>query len=969
MRIKMIFAMLFFSISTIVEVATAQGIKFMHDFSPSEGIVKPQEAPYREEICLNGKWDFQPVSLPADWIPNRGIAPELALPEADKWEKTQIKIPSPWNVNEWGGGSHVGKDTDLPYAPSSVYFPGYPRNWASVRMGWLKKTFTVPDTWVGKRVILHFDAIMGEAEIRINGTKVNTHFGDYLPFELDVTRYVKFHQLNELLVGVKHRKLFDKTSEQYKYFRFTYPPGSNTDDLVGIWQDVFLLGESPVRIANAFIKPWVDRDELEFEVEMVNQTDQIQQVTLLGTVRAWINKAAADVVGAPEIAWELGKDDLLEVHSEKVVLNPGESKKNILKVKVAGRLKYWAPATPNLYTVQLKINKGKKILDCKTERFGWRQFTIRGKNFYLNGEKIQCFADIQHPFGAYVCSRRFAWAWYRMIKDFGGNAVRLHAQPWPKEYYDLADEMGLMVLDEGALFGSSLSLNLEEEITWQRTEKHIDELILRDRNHPSVIGWSLGNELFAIAMYNKPSKEVAERWDARIVKLTERPALLDPTRTFLTDDGDKDMNGHLPVWSKHFGHGLQLDQLPVIDKPLVVGESGATYYGKPKDLYQFVGDKAYKSYFGRNEALAVDVYQNVVRMARPFLSYFSPSEVSWFGLEHLNLGYSDYSLLPDLTDGVFAGLPYEEGKPGYQIERIPPYVSTFNPGLDSNLPVYKPLPMFEALKAALSQKEPIPSPWDHYTPQVMPVKPKFPESIYDEVYFVGNPNSVLAKKIGEIGVKLTEKGEKARFAILDGENITESELKQANSILMNIRKEGGFIWIMVAGKRLSPVLESFGPEKVELTDRTSSALQNGKMSEYARYFGLPDLYFSEAEGDPIIIKQGIDGDLKRKGTTVFEASNTDWTLFNGVGENRKCAQVVLYEHLQKPSGVALVTIPWEKSTFAFSTLDYRIESKAMIFFWRTILSAMGVRNLPKEAEPTKLNNKIHDLLLDGPVQK
>ena len=111
--------------------------------------------------------------------------------------------------------------------------------------------------------------------------------------------------------------------------------------------------------------------------------------------------------------------------------------------------------------------------------------------------------------------------------------------------------------------------------------------------------------------------------------------------------------------------GLKLEDLPRnLDKPLVVGESGATYYGRPIQLYPFVGEKAFLSYEGRSEALAIDVYQNVRQMALPYLSYYSPSEICWFGLEHMNLGYHDFNRLPNLTDGIFAGKPYKEGKPG-----------------------------------------------------------------------------------------------------------------------------------------------------------------------------------------------------------------------------------------------------------------------------------------------------------------
>lgn len=121
----------FYFLSGIIiycSTAHSQGIKYNHNLSPAEGLIKPQESPYRQEICLNGRWEFQPVDLPLNWMEGTGIPPNLIQPVNDKWEKTKIKIPSPWNVNEWGGGSNVGKGTNSPYAPSSVYFPSYPVN-------------------------------------------------------------------------------------------------------------------------------------------------------------------------------------------------------------------------------------------------------------------------------------------------------------------------------------------------------------------------------------------------------------------------------------------------------------------------------------------------------------------------------------------------------------------------------------------------------------------------------------------------------------------------------------------------------------------------------------------------------------------------------------------------------------------------------------------------------------------------
>ena len=264
-------------------------------------------------------------------------------------------------------------------------------------------------------------------------------------------------------------------------------------------------------------------------------------------------------------------------------------------------------------------------------------------------------------------------AWYQMIKDVGGNAVRPHAQVHPRIYLDIADEMGLIVLAETSLFGSSIRLNPEATAFWERYAAHYDGMVMRDRNHPSVMGWSFGNEMFAIPLLNKMSDEDSIAYYNKLIEMSKRSLTLDPTRAWITCDGDEDLKGTLPVWSKHFGHGDFVSKLPKdLNKPLVVGESGGTYYATPEQLSVFNGDRAFESYLGRNEALAIDLYENAVKMALPHLAYFSPSLLSWYGLEHLNLGYSDFSRMPTEKDGVFFTQPYVEGKPGMQPERIPP---------------------------------------------------------------------------------------------------------------------------------------------------------------------------------------------------------------------------------------------------------------------------------------------------------
>ena len=935
-------------------------VSFQRDFSPSEGLVNKYEKGFREEICLNGYWDIQIVDVPAGWKSRSGVAPVLPKAVDTQWEKTPIKIPSPINVNNWGAGQNVGEGSNSPYAPSSVYYPSYPKHWGNARMGWLRKNISVPAEWKTKRVILHFEAVAGECVVYVNGKEVYTNFDSYLPFEIDITENIRFGESTEILLGLRHSKLFDKSHPLYDKFGAVYPPGSNTDDLIGIWQDVYLFGLPEVRVSDVFVKPWLDKNELDFEVTVINNSSKKQNIVLEGDVRKWVNNnRSKDPTLAPEIAWELEPASALRVNSQKIELKPGETKTLNLKTKVDNKLETWSPDSPNLYTVLLDVKAGKQAYDRKATRFGWRQFKIVGDEFHLNGSKIQCFGDIQHPFGPYVCSRRFAWAWYTMIKDFGGNAVRPHAQPWPRVYYDLADEMGLMVLDETALFGSSIRLNLEEDITWQRSTEHFHRLILRDRNNPSVIGWSAGNEMFAIALLNKPEKSVSDVWDDKMTAMTLTAKEIDPTRDFITLDGDRDMSGRLPVWSKHFGHGLNLQDLPKdLNKPLVVGECGATYYGKPMQLYPFVGDKAFEAYYGRSEALAIDLYRNVTKMAQPYLAYFSPSEVCWFGIEHLGIGYNDYSRLPNLSDGVFAGKKYEEGKPGYQFERIPPYVSTFNPGLDPKKPLYKPLPMFEALKAAIAGKA---SPWDTYIEHKRPPKAIIGEAQYKDAAFLGDKNGELYKHLERIGLRFSDKS--SLLLIIDAHTYQGGNEK----LIEQLKTKGGTILVMLRDNTINPSINALLPEPIELTNRTATALESNKQNAWGKYFDLPSLYFSEIKGDKRILKCGLSGNFTAKGEKILNAAHTDWSLFNDNPENRKCAQVVLYEQLKKPEGVALVSLEVGKTAFIVSALDYTLNTEETLAFWRTLFPVMGIQLDSASVSKNSKEDKEHNLLMDGPV--
>ena len=189
------------------KISPTKHILFTREFAPSEGLVDASEQPFRQEMCLNGSWLFQPAALPSSFVPDVGAPPVLAPPTASGWDPTAIKIPSPWNVNAFNVGS--GGDFRC--------FPSYPKSWESVQMGWLRHTFRVPATWTGKRLLLHFDAIDGNADVYVNGRKVGQDFDLFLPAEYDVTDEIKPGASNEVLVGIQKASLFDDQRTIWRY--------------------------------------------------------------------------------------------------------------------------------------------------------------------------------------------------------------------------------------------------------------------------------------------------------------------------------------------------------------------------------------------------------------------------------------------------------------------------------------------------------------------------------------------------------------------------------------------------------------------------------------------------------------------------------------------------------------------------------------------------------------------------------
>ena len=181
-------------LALFVPSTVLRGQPFTRVFAPQDGLTKPIEQPWRQEICLNGSWQFQPVALPANYDLQNGT-PLLPQPSNDAWSSTPIRIPSPWNVNAFT------------YSGGVKTFESYPAEWEKARMGWLRRTFKVPTDWKDKRLIIHFEAICGSAQVFVNGEQVAEHFDNGLPFSADITDFVQGDDENTLMVGVRQASL------------------------------------------------------------------------------------------------------------------------------------------------------------------------------------------------------------------------------------------------------------------------------------------------------------------------------------------------------------------------------------------------------------------------------------------------------------------------------------------------------------------------------------------------------------------------------------------------------------------------------------------------------------------------------------------------------------------------------------------------------------------------------------------
>jgi len=362
------------------------------------------------------------------------------------------------------------------------------------------------------------------------------------------------------------------------------------------------------------------------------------------------------------------------------------------------------------------------------------------------------------------------------------------------------------------------------------------------------------------------------------------------------------------------------------------------YYGTPAQISKINGDRAYESQLGRMEGLAGEAFELIALQRKHKAAYTSVFNLAWYGLKPLALGLSDIRSTITLEDGIFFNA-YEEGKPGYQPERIGPYVSTFNPGYDPTLPLYETWPLFDAVKAAFSDNyTQLNNRWNHVKENT--VKIEKVEEKTSIVWLSEKLNGVLKKNFQNMSLKFDPlKVKQNQLILVDGANPPMLTLKLMKNLKV-ATQNGSTILFWGATNNSKEFIKSLTGKSVEFYKRNATSYIIKGNHAMVNEQNNASYYFSELTKKPISTIS-IGGDWVEKSQIILEACNTDWLKWNYQGEAIKTAKVYRDEREIKNPANVIVSQSIGKGEIIVSTLElFKLgnQSKHMV---RQIIANLG----------------------------
>ena len=347
--------------------------------------------------------------------------------------------------------------------------------------GWYRKTFTMPASAAGKTVLLQFDGVYSDAYVYVNGTFVGQNHYGYTPFAFDISAYLKCDGVADNVIAVK---------------AVNNVPSSRWYSGSGIYRDVTLVVTEPVHVdyqGTYVTTPDIStgKGTVQVETDVVNDGTSRVQVTVKNTV-----------VGTNATA------------TSTVTVEPGQTVTATARPVVSDPA-LWSVENPKLYTVRTELSVNGEAVDTVETTFGFRYFSFDSNGFHLNGKNVKLNGVCLHHDQGALGSAAYYDAMYRQLsimKDMGVNAIRTSHNPADEDFIDICNELGLLVIEElfdgwvDPKIGNSYDFSryfeagaangpygTDDTMTW--AEVAAKAVVKRDRSDPSVILWSLGNEV------------------------------------------------------------------------------------------------------------------------------------------------------------------------------------------------------------------------------------------------------------------------------------------------------------------------------------------------------------------------------------------------------------------------------------------------------------------------------------------
>jgi len=411
-------------------------------------------------LLLNGEWKFKFLEKPAD-TPADFYKPDFADTDWD-----MIEVPSNWQVKGYGQPIYTNITHPFPVNP-----PVVPED--KNETGLYRRTFEIPANWDGREIFLHFAGVQSAMYVYVNGEQVGYSQGSMTPAEFNVTDFVNPGD-NSLAVWV-----------------IRWSDGSYLEDqdfwrLSGIYRDVFLMARP-----QTFIRDFHIVTDLDYHYKNADLNIDFK-----------VNNASAKTVKKLKVAVTINDENIGFAESVDVPKIKSGEEVTAQFTKEIKSPKLWSAEIPNLYTITFELKDGDDVLEAISRKIGFREVELKNGQVLINGQAPYFKGVNRHeiePETGRVVTEKLMRKDIELMKQHNINAVRTSHYPNDPRWYELCDEYGLYVMDEA---------NVESHDTWATYKIYLDEkpewqqafitrgerVVQRDKNHASVVMWSMGNE-------------------------------------------------------------------------------------------------------------------------------------------------------------------------------------------------------------------------------------------------------------------------------------------------------------------------------------------------------------------------------------------------------------------------------------------------------------------------------------------